>query len=180
MGQNENLDVGFISQKGYGLANFTTSYSWVKPRLSLPDFMKYKAIIDIDGNSWSSRFGNLLCTNSVIIKVEPVWVQHFYKELVPWVHYVPANLSNLEEVVKYVVDEPNDNQIRNIVKNANAWCRERITFHALARDMLWTMVAYVEVMDRSGYKEVWKTQATENGSHAENVSVQSSRRSRLL
>ena len=27
------------------------------------------AIIDIDGNNWSSRFGMLLCSNSIIIKV---------------------------------------------------------------------------------------------------------------
>lgn len=27
------------------------------------------ALIDIDGNSWSSRFIRLLCTNSVVIKV---------------------------------------------------------------------------------------------------------------
>jgi len=31
--------------------------------------MAYRAIIDIDGNNWSSRFASLLCTNSVIIKV---------------------------------------------------------------------------------------------------------------
>jgi hypothetical protein len=33
------------------------------------DFQKYRAVLDIDGNSWSDRFGNLLCTNSVVIKV---------------------------------------------------------------------------------------------------------------
>ena len=33
------------------------------------DQMKFKAIIDIDGNTWSSRFPELLCTNSVVIKV---------------------------------------------------------------------------------------------------------------
>lgn len=33
------------------------------------ELMQYRAIIDIDGNTWSSRFTKLLCTNSVIIKV---------------------------------------------------------------------------------------------------------------
>ena len=33
------------------------------------DQMKFRAIIDIDGNDWSSRFPKLLCTNSVVIKV---------------------------------------------------------------------------------------------------------------
>jgi hypothetical protein len=31
--------------------------------------MNYKAIMDIDGNSWTGRFSKLLCTNSVVIKV---------------------------------------------------------------------------------------------------------------
>lgn len=38
-------------------------------RMSFRSQMKYKAIIDIDGNSWSSRYGKLLCMNSVVIKV---------------------------------------------------------------------------------------------------------------
>lgn len=32
-------------------------------------FFSFAAIIDIDGNNWSSRFGMLLCSNSVVIKV---------------------------------------------------------------------------------------------------------------
>ena len=33
------------------------------------DQMNFMAIIDIDGNDWSSRFPKLLCTNSIVIKV---------------------------------------------------------------------------------------------------------------
>ena len=38
-------------------------------RMPFDDYMKYKAIIDIDGNNWSSRFPKLLCSNSIVIKV---------------------------------------------------------------------------------------------------------------
>ncbi len=38
-------------------------------RMPFEEQMAYKAIIDIDGNNWSSRFASLLCTNSVVIKV---------------------------------------------------------------------------------------------------------------
>ena len=37
--------------------------------MQLVDQMNFRAIIDIDGNTWSSRFAMLLCTNSVVIKV---------------------------------------------------------------------------------------------------------------
>ena len=37
--------------------------------MEFSDQMNYKAITDIDGNSWSGRFPKLLCTNSIVIKV---------------------------------------------------------------------------------------------------------------
>ncbi len=40
-----------------------------RSRMPFDEQMKYKAIIDIDGNGWSGRFAGLLCTNSVVIKV---------------------------------------------------------------------------------------------------------------
>jgi len=45
----------------------------------------HTAIIDIDGNSWSSRFGMLLCSNSVVIKVRVA----IYDE---WRYHVLLNL----------------------------------------------------------------------------------------
>ena len=41
----------------------------LKERMPFNDQMNFRAIIDIDGNDWSSRFPKLLCTNSVVIKV---------------------------------------------------------------------------------------------------------------
>jgi hypothetical protein len=40
-----------------------------KKRMPFEEQMAYRAIIDINGNNWSSRFARLLCTNSVVIKV---------------------------------------------------------------------------------------------------------------
>lgn len=56
-------------------------------------------------NSWSSRFGTLLCYNSVIIKVEPEHVDYFYlKYLEPWKHFVPVCAVKL--LVVHVVEFP--------------------------------------------------------------------------
>lgn len=65
------IDAGFTSfVQGWeviqeDLWNETIASSYIP----FEDLMKYKAIIDIDGNTWSSRFAKLLCTNSVVIKV---------------------------------------------------------------------------------------------------------------
>jgi hypothetical protein len=69
MGRPDIIDAGFTS--------FVQGWEWQKlsnqtmaaKYIPFEDLMKYRAIIDIDGNAWSSRFAKLLCTNSVIIKV---------------------------------------------------------------------------------------------------------------
>jgi hypothetical protein len=41
----------------------------ISGRMPFPDFMNYKAVLDIEGNSWSNRSGRLFCLNSVVVKV---------------------------------------------------------------------------------------------------------------
>lgn len=53
----------------YRLNNMYESRKDEADRIEFEDQMKYKAILDVDGNNWSARFPKLLCTNSVVIKV---------------------------------------------------------------------------------------------------------------
>ncbi|KAG5645977.1 hypothetical protein DXG03_004769 [Asterophora parasitica] len=57
---------------------------------------KYKYVMDIDGNGWSSRFKRLITSNSLIFKatIYPEW---FADRIKPWVHYIPiqVDLSDL-------------------------------------------------------------------------------------
>ncbi|KAK1747680.1 hypothetical protein QTG54_001643 [Skeletonema marinoi] len=85
--------------------------------------MKYKAIFDIDGNNWSARFNNLLCYNSVIIKIAPDFVEANFKGLIPGVHYLPAMLDNITQVAEFVMDRTMMPDAQ-VVANANAWCKE--------------------------------------------------------
>jgi hypothetical protein len=52
------------------------SFSRFADRMAMNDYQKYRAVVDIDGNSWSARFGELLCMNTVVIKVRDVFIQH--------------------------------------------------------------------------------------------------------
>lgn len=129
-------------------------------KMPMQDFQRYRAILDIDGNSWSSRFGKLLCYNSVIIKVEPKLVDYFHlKYLVPWKHFVPVryDLSDLEEKAKFVMDPKNDELIGQIVVNANEWCRQHMTHSKLAEDFLDVWEQYVHFLDRGDaqWMKVW-------------------------
>jgi len=119
----------------------------VEGRMPFENFMKYKAIIDIDGNCWSSRFAKLLCTNSVVIRIDPDYAEYFDDDLIPGVHYLSASLDNITTVAEYAVDEKNDRQIKHIVSNANSWCKNTLTEVEMANDALVQLKKYAKALD---------------------------------
>lgn len=66
-------------------------FDWRK-RMDTQESSRYKYVIDVDGNGWSSRFKRLMASNSLIFKatVYPEW---FADRIQPWVHYVPINFD---------------------------------------------------------------------------------------
>lgn len=120
--------------------------------------MKYKATFDIDGHSWSERFPRLLCYNSPVIKID---VPHENEEyfmghtVFPGIHYIPADLDNFTKVARMVLDPSNDEMLREVVRNANAWCVERLNEETLNLDFLSVLNGYVETLDE-GWMEGWK------------------------
>lgn len=151
---SKNLyDVGFTGFPSFLTAQIDIDEKLVggfKPGLAaMNDFQQYKAILDMDGNSWSSRFSTMLCYNSLAIKVEPDYADHFFFDLIPWKHYVPikSDLSDLIDNIKFVLDPANDGIVLNIIAAANQWCTQRLTKSALALDQLDIWNSYVERLD---------------------------------
>jgi len=134
-------------------------------------FQEFLAILDLDGNSWSSRFGTMLCYNSVIVKVEPRYVDYFYSDLVPWKHYVPVrdDLADLEEVSDFLVNPENDGIVKAIVANANQWCAQRLVTNELAKDALDIYEEYVGLLETSNSKwsQQWQTEKNQISSGLE-------------
>ncbi|EAU90335.2 CAP1 [Coprinopsis cinerea okayama7 len=68
---------------------------------------RYKFVMDVDGNGWSSRFKRLITSNSLIFKstVYPEW---FTDRIQPWVHYVPIqlDLSDLLDTLYFFRGDP--------------------------------------------------------------------------
>ena len=103
----------------------------------------FAAIIDIDGNNWSARFPSLLCTNSVVIKITPDFVDQTMHALQPNVHYIPSSLGNLTTVVEYIMDKDHDGEMKNIVSNANRWCLSNMSIDSLARRAMHSLETYM-------------------------------------
>lgn len=138
------------------------------PIIPMLDYQKYQAILDMDGMSWSSRFVELLCYTSVIIKVEPEFVDYFFAgtrtthstggAVLPWVHYIPvrSDLSDWESTVAYVLDPQNADTMERIIANANAWCHERLVDRSVAMDVLDMWEAYVGLLQQ--HSPAWEAE----------------------
>lgn len=114
----------------------------------MDNLQRYMAIIDMDGNSWSSSFSTLLCYNSVVVKVEPTYVDYYYYDLKPWKHFIPvkADLSDLAENVAFVMNPKNEIVIKEIISSANQFCAERFVATQLVHDMLDIWEHYVKAL----------------------------------
>ena len=64
----------------------------------------------------SFRFKHLFLCNSLVFHVGDEWLEFFYPELKPWVHYIPVeqNLKNVKELIEFAVE--NDKAANKIAK----------------------------------------------------------------
>ncbi len=68
------------------------------------------------GVAASFRFKHLFLCNSLVYHVDDKWLEFFYSELKPWVHYIPVeqSLDKAEELVEFAIS--NDNIVQNIAR----------------------------------------------------------------
>ncbi|KAG6853997.1 hypothetical protein C0991_011654 [Blastosporella zonata] len=103
-------------------------YEWRK-RQGSKETGKFKYIIDVDGNAWSSRFKRLITSNSLIFKatVYPEW---FFDRIEPWVHYVPVQVdySDVYDALVFFRgglygEGGHEDLARTIAKDGRTWSR---------------------------------------------------------
>uniref|UniRef100_A0A8D0C0X0 Protein O-glucosyltransferase 3 n=1 Tax=Salvator merianae TaxID=96440 RepID=A0A8D0C0X0_SALMN len=99
------------------------------PLVGFFDFFKYKYQVSLDGTVAAYRFPYLLLGDSLVIKQASQYYEHFYKELVPWSHYVPTerNLEDLLEKIRWAKE--NDEKMRQIAKAGQLVARELLQPH---------------------------------------------------
>ncbi len=104
--------------KERGVKQLIRNANLVDNYIPTSEFIKYKYVIDIDGNSnsWPGLFTKLL-TGSCVLKIESPWMQWYYNSLKPWVNYVPVktDLSDLIEKISWC--RQNDDKAREIGAN---------------------------------------------------------------
>lgn len=100
--------------------------------IPFPDFFKYKYQINIDGTVAAYRFPYLLAGNSVVLKQDSPYYEHYYHQLEPFEHFVPFHRDpklDLVEKVKWL--KANDREAQRIMRSARNFARQ----HLMPRDI---------------------------------------------
>ncbi|KAG8519031.1 Protein O-glucosyltransferase 3 [Galemys pyrenaicus] len=124
------------------------------------DFFKYKYQVNVDGTVAAYRYPYLMLGDSLVLKQDSPYYEHFYLELKPWKHYVPVrrNLSDLLEKVKWAKE--NDEEAKKIAKEGQLTARNLLQPHRL-------YCYYYSVLQvSSGYLHRWvKCKSNWSGRH---------------
>ncbi len=100
----------------------------VAPSVSRPDHLKYKYLVDVDGNSCSfERYFWLLLSNSLVLKQVSPNVQWYYGALEPYQHFVPVkgDLSDLLEKIEWA--KTHDEEARLIAERATQFVYDHLS-----------------------------------------------------
>ena len=83
--------------------------------------LQYKYQINIDGTVAAYRLPYLLSGDSVVLKQDSGYYEHFYNELRPWEHFIPirADLGDLLEKIHWARDH--DEEVMRIIHQL-IWC----------------------------------------------------------
>ncbi|TKS67469.1 KDEL motif-containing protein 1 [Collichthys lucidus] len=101
-------------------------YGPLVKHVSFFDFFKYKYQINIDGTVAAYRLPYLLVGDSVVLKQDSSYYEHFYNELQPWEHYIPirADLRDLLEKIQWARDH--DEEVKKIALAGQQFARNNL------------------------------------------------------
>lgn len=140
---HERLDLVVMGRKHPGIIDAALTSMFFFPKnekkygkmvkhISFFDFFKHKYQLNIDGTVAAYRFPYLLAGSSVVLKQDSDYYEHFYKDLVPNVHYIPfkRDLSNLLNQIKWA--QEHDTESKEIAQNAQEFIRN----HLMPKDII--------------------------------------------
>lgn len=136
--RRERLDLIDISRKNPDLLNssitnfffFTDEIEQYGPKvghISFFDFFEFKYQINIDGTVAAYRLPYLLAGNSVVLKQDSPFYEHYYRDLVPFEHFIPFHRDpklDLVEKIRWLKE--NDREAQRIMKNARNFVRSKL------------------------------------------------------
>lgn len=102
---------------------------------------RYKYLIDIGGNGYSGRLKMLLWTGRPILLVKRRYIEYFYKDMVPFQHYIPVkeDLSDLVQQIQWCRSHPKE--ASQIGENALLFAKKTFSLEQMLESVYLTLVA---------------------------------------
>lgn len=101
-------------------------YGPLVKHVSFFDFFKYKYQINIDGTVAAYRLPYLLAGDSVVLKQDSGYYEHFYSQLKPWEHYVPIRADMGDLLDKITWARQHDEEARKIAMAGQQFARNHL------------------------------------------------------
>lgn len=104
--------------------------SWISAE---DQVLRYKMVLNLDGNSLADRFPHQLVGNSIILKQNSPHAEYWYEELVPNVHYIPVarDLGDLVPTIERFFalgdDDDEEDAAQNITDAATEFVLRRLS-----------------------------------------------------
>lgn len=117
---NPLCDIGHV-----GNSSDSIDSKWTKPAASLQDHLRYKFLLSLEGFDVATNLKWILSSNSLCIMPKPEMETWFMESgLQNGIHYaeIHNDYSNLDEVIDFYKNNPH--KAREIIANANAYCRQ--------------------------------------------------------
>ncbi|XP_069615182.1 protein O-glucosyltransferase 3 [Ranitomeya imitator] len=101
------------------------------PLVGFFDFFKYKYQVNVDGTVAAYRLPYLMLGDSLVLKQESQYYEHFYSNLKPGKHYIPIkrHLGDLLDKIKWAKE--NDDEMKKIAKEGQSLARDLLQPHRL-------------------------------------------------
>ncbi|XP_034647928.1 protein O-glucosyltransferase 1 [Trachemys scripta elegans] len=117
-------------------AEYTKNQAWKSEKdtlgkppakeIPLVDHCKYKYLFNFRGVAASFRFKHLFLCGSLVFHVGEEWLEFFYPQLKPWVHYIPVkpDLSDVRELLQFVKE--NDDLAQEISERGHQFIMDHL------------------------------------------------------
>ncbi|XP_054159683.1 O-glucosyltransferase rumi homolog [Oppia nitens] len=122
-------------------AQYTANQAWKSvadtlgqqpvPTISFEDQCKYKYLINMRGVAASFRYKHLFLCKSLVLNVNSNWIEFFYPQLKPWIHFVPVaeDMNDLEEKIMFL--KSNDKIAQKIAEKGFDFIWKHLTLESV-------------------------------------------------
>lgn len=137
-------------------AQYTKNQAWKSPAdtlnlpaaepVSMEEHCHYKYLFNFRGVAASFRFKHLFLCQSLVFHVGEEWVEFFYSEMKPWVHYIPVStdLKNVQELIEFAVE--NDDIARAVAQRGHDFIVKHLKMRDVENYWLKILKRYAKLM----------------------------------